>query len=129
MYSCSSGTSTANPPASSDLGIFANDPIPAPCPANTVLMNEIVLGNHGTNGSWIRRPWFQKDTLSGVNHVYRLTISDPDMSTSGAWSSVTFGDYGQSNSMSMGISPYPCAFPEEDKAAGACTPTGFGGIA
>lgn len=42
VYSCGAGTSTANPPASSDLGIFANDPIPPPCPANTKLMNEVL---------------------------------------------------------------------------------------
>ena len=108
MFSCNGSVTTPPtlpPVASSDLGIFANDPIPAPCPANTKLMNEVLGG--GNNGSWIRRPAFEGSNTQ-INHVYRFVTNTPDPSNT--LGRVEWGDYQSPGFINAKISPYPCDF-------------------
>ena len=66
----------ANPgqSAAQVLGIFANTPIPAPCPANTIVMKED-LGKPGA-GMWLHKTWNNKNPSLGTYHVYKLTLKE-----------------------------------------------------
>lgn len=67
---------TVNPgqSAAQVLGIFANAPIPAPCPANTIMMKED-LGKPGA-GMWLHKTWNNKNPSLGTYHVYKLTLKE-----------------------------------------------------
>lgn len=66
-----------------------------------------------------------------MNHVYRLTVYNPDTSIVGNKGDIRFGDSGQANAVAVKISPYPCDFPEvatdgySIKNASACTSGDF----